>query len=204
MADDKKDLPDTPVQSEEVRNKIVRNSAAGGDTAIGNERRRLRQEEDDEGFDGPGGSEQPIAGGEPKADFPAFEASAPVGAQAQPANLTTNGSVPVNHVASPTGPIPVSAVTADPHRGAQLVQDNLDETERAVLRTGAKKLSRSQIESMSAGDLRAVAADRGYDIGEYAGTRSTRQRFIRAQQEDDDAASDEGGSDAAATSGTEA
>lgn len=185
-----KELPETPLQSEELRAKIVANSAAGGESAIGNERKRLQQEEDDEKFDGPGGSELPIAGGDPEPESPQHEAPAPRGAQAQPSNLTTNGSLPVNMVASPSGLVPVSAVTSDPHEAARLVKANLDMTEKAVLKSGADKLSRSKIESMTAGDLRAVAHDRGYDIGEGGGTRTVRRKFIALQQADDDAADD--------------
>lgn len=190
------EVPETPVQSDEVRAKLLRNSSAGGDTAVGNERARLQAIEDgEEEFDGPGGSEIPIAGGEPQADAPAFEAAEPIGAQAQPSNFTTNGSLPVNQVASPSGLVPVSAVTQDATQGAKLVQENLDSHAKAVLRSGAQKLSRAKIESMTAGDLRAVAHDRGYDIQEGSGTRSTRRQFIAAQQADDDAADDEEGTD---------
>lgn len=187
----KKGLPDTPIQDDATRDRILQNSAAGGDTAVGNERRRKLSEADGDEFDGPGGSELEIAGGEPQSDHAPFEAPAPVGAQAQPSNFTTNGSLPVNMVASPSGLVPVSAVTSDPAQGAQLVQDNLDITSRAVLKSGAQKLSRAKIESMTAGDLRAVAHDRGYDLGsDNAGSRTTRRAFIAAQQADDDAAED--------------
>lgn len=186
-------LPDTPIQDEEVRAKIIQNSAAGGDTAVGNERKRLLAEEDGEEFDGPGGSEMEIAGGEPQPDAAPFTAPEPAGAQAQPSAFTTNGSLPVNMVASPSGLVPVSAVTADPAQGAQLVQDNLDITSKSVLRSGSEKLSRAKIESMTSGDLRAVAHDRGYDLGsDNTGSRTTRRAFIKAQQDDDDAAEDEG------------
>lgn len=195
------EVPETPVQSDEVRAKIMQNSAAGGDTAVGHERRRLQAIEDGEDeFDGPGGSEIPIAGGEPQPDAPAFSAAEPIGAQAQPSNFTTNGSLPVNHVASPTGLVPVSTVAQDATQGAKLVQENLDQHERSVLRSGATKLSRAKIESMTAGDLRAVAHDRGYDLGpESTGTRSARRKFIAAQQADDDAADDGEGGDTAET-----
>ena len=199
-------LPDTPIQDDETRTRILQNSAAGGDTAVGNERKRQIAEAEGEEFDGPGGSELEIAGGDPQPDHPPHEAPSPVGAQAQPSNFTTNGSLPVNMVASPSGLVPVSAVTADPAQGATLIQENLDITSKAVLKSGSEKLSRAKIESMSAGDLRAVAHDRGYDVGEQSGSRTTRKKFIQAQQDDDDAADDAGdeashAADPAATTG---
>lgn len=169
-------------QSDEVRERILANSTAGGDTAIGNAR-AAADKEIPEGEDR--GSKAEIVGGEPQADYPAFSPAAPVGSQSQPALITTNGTLPVGHVASPSGLVPVSAVTSDPTHATQLIQDHLDEQEKQILRSGYEKLSRAKIESMSAGELRAVASDRGYDIGDYAGSRSTRQRFIKAQNEDE-------------------
>jgi hypothetical protein len=183
---DKDKAPDTPLQSEDAKKTVIARSAAGGLTAVGAERARLLAEEaGDDDSDRPRGSEIPIVGGDPKADFPSHKAPKPVGAQAEPSQFTTNGSLPVNHVASPSGLVPVSAVTNDPTRGAELVQTNLDDTERQLLRSGFEKLSRSKIESMDAGTLRAVASDRGYDIGDYAGQRATRARFIAAQNKDE-------------------
>lgn len=186
---DENTAPETPTQSPEVRAAIINRSTAGGDTAIGNERRELnKNDEADQKSstdDLPGGSTIPIVGGEPKPDYPQHDAPPAVGAQTQPANLSTNGTLPVGHVASPSGLVPVSAVTSDPHQGAKLVQENLNATQNEVLKSGNTKLSRAKIESMSAGELRAVASDRGYDIGDYAGARQTRSRFIKAQNDDE-------------------
>jgi hypothetical protein len=179
---------DAPIQDEETRKKILQNSTAGGQTAVGRARDAHLGDQAERIKDLPGGSELAIAGGDslPK-DFPDHTPGAPVGAQAQPANYTTNGSLPLNMVATPSGLVPASAVSADPAIAAQRVQESMDSLKAHTHRTGGyDRLSRAQIETMSAGDLRAVAAQRGYDIGEYAGSRATRKRFIAAQHEDDD------------------
>lgn len=66
-----------------------------------------------------------------------------------------------------------------------------EEEAEVILKSGHKKISRSTIESMIGADLRAVAHDRGYDIGQ-GGTRTSRLRFIAAQNADEpDPATDE-------------
>lgn len=179
---------DAPIQDEETRKKILQNSTAGGQTAVGRARDAHLGDQAERIADLPGGSEIAFAGGDslPK-DFPDHKPGAPVGAQAQPANYTTNGSLPLNMVASPSGLVPASAVSVDPAIAAQRVQEGMDSLKAFTHRTGGyDRLSRAQIEGMSAGDLRAVASQRGYDIGEYAGSRATRKRFIAAQHADDD------------------
>jgi hypothetical protein len=188
------EAPEAPLQSEEARTAILQKSAAGRNTASGQAREDLARK-DDEKPDTPEGSELPIVGGEPQPDHPSSEGAITAkGAQAQPAIIVSNGTIPVNHVSSPAGLVPVSAVAADPHQGARLVQDNLDAAEEQTLRSGNPKLSRAKIESMSAGDLRAVASDRGYDLGGYTGARQTRQRFLAAQKNDENVPTDETGS----------
>lgn len=190
MSEDNKDSGDSlsvPPQSEEARKQVLANSSAGGASAVGQARAHLLGEEQ-ERLDNleSRGSTQPIAGGdEIKADYPPHEGAKPIGAQAQPAAFTTNGSLPVNMVASPSGLVPAAAVTGDPEHAAQLVRDANEARDDHILRSGAKKLSRNQIEGMSALELRAVAHQRGYDIGEYAGSRTTRRRFIEAQGKDE-------------------
>lgn len=175
----KDEHPDAPVQSEEVRNAILNKSTGGRGTAIGTIREERDREDTPEGEDR--GSTLPIAGTFDKGD--AIEGLEPQGAQTQPAILATNGTVPVNMVGSPSGPIPVSAVVGDPAQGAKLVQERLDQDEKEVLKTGYAKLSRAKVESMNANELRAVASDRGYDVGQN-GSRLTRQRFLEAQKND--------------------
>lgn len=186
MAKKKDEAPEAPVQSEEARNKILANSTAGRNTAIGQERETMLREQ--EGEEAPeresDGSTIPIVGGEPQGDYAATTPKEPTGAQAQPAIVSTNGTIPVNHVASPTGLVPVSAVEADPEAAAKRAQDHLTTADKQAIRAGYQKLSRNKVESMSPGELRAVASDRGYDIGDYAGSRATRKRFLDAQSKD--------------------
>lgn len=179
----KDEAPETPLQSEEARNRILAQSSAGTTTAVGQARQDfINENSDEEKPEIPGGSEIPIAGGEPQPD--AAGPTEPQGAQAAPAILATNGTLPVNQVPSPSGLVPVSAVVSDPVQGAKLVQESLDAAEKHLLRSGFEQLSRAKIESMNANDLRAVASDRGYDLGPHAGSRATRRRFILAQQKD--------------------
>ncbi len=187
MTPKKKDteVPETPVQSEEVRDAILQKSSAGIGTAIG----QLKIEKTREPIEGDDrGSKVPIVGTFDKGD--AIEGAEPQGAQTLPSIITVNGTVPVNMIGTPSGPVPVSAVESDPAKGAQLIQERLDADEKEILRTGYAKLSRSKVESMGGADLRAVASDRGYDVGQ-AGNRQTRARFLRLQAEDKNFESDE-------------
>lgn len=174
------DPTDVAVQSDEVREAILNKSSAGLGTAIGTIRAyELDEKEIPSGEDR--GSTQPIAGTFEGGD--SWEGAKPQGAQEQPAILATNGTIPVNMIGSPSGPVPISAVTGDPAQGAKMIQEHLDQDEKEVLKTGYAKLSRAKVESMSAAELRAVASDRGYDLGQ-AGNRQSRIRFRRAQDAD--------------------
>lgn len=93
-------------------------------------------------------------------------------------------------IGTPSGPVPISAVTGDPAQGAQMIQERLDADEKEILKTGYARLSRAKVESMTGAELRAVASDRGYDVGQ-AGNRQTRARFLRLQGEDKNFESDE-------------
>lgn len=173
-------------QSEEAREKVLHQATGGLGTATGQAKANLLGHEDErlEGL-ASRGSEVPIAGGDQiKADYPEHEGAKPIGNQAVPAAFTTNGSLPLNMVPSPSGPVPASTVAGDQAAAAQAVRRANKERDDLILRSGAKKLSREQIEGMNAADLRAVAHDRGYDLGDYAGSRVTRRRFIEAQGKD--------------------
>lgn len=174
------DPTDVAVQSDEVREAILNKSSAGLGTAIGVIRaNELEEKEIPSGEDR--GSTVPVAGKFEGGD--SWEGAKPQGAQEQPSIITTNGTIPVNMIGSPSGPIPISAVSGDPAQGAKMIQEHLDQDEKEVLKTGYATLSRAKIESMSAAELRAVASDRGYDLGQ-AGNRQTRLRFRRAQTAD--------------------
>jgi hypothetical protein len=176
---------DAPIQETAVRRTILEKSSAGGISAVGLARAaEVGDQKERIGNLDSRGSTQPVAGGDAiKADYPDFTPGAPVGAQAQPANYTTNGTLPVGMVGSPTGPVPASSVTADPAEARKRIQENLDSQKKHVLRSGFEQLSRDKIESMSPADLRAVASDRGYDVG-LAGARVTRRRFLAEQTKD--------------------
>lgn len=181
-----------PLQDEETRTKVLQNSTAGAMTAVGRARDFHLGDQEDRTDKLPGGSEIPIAGGDSiKSDFAQHEVQEPTGAQAEPAIYTTNGTLPVNMVPSPSGLVPAGAVAGDPREALRRTQEALDAHADSVHRTGGyARLSRTQIETMGAGDLRSVASQRGYDLGEYAGSRATRRRFIAAQNDDDDLTGD--------------
>jgi hypothetical protein len=175
-----------PLQSQEVREAILQKSSAGIGTAIGTIRAYdVDEKEIPSGDDR--GSTTPVAG---EFEGDSYEGAAPQGAQAEPAIITTNGTVPVNMIGTPSGPVPISAVEGDPAKGARLIQERLDNDEKELLKTGYAKLSRAKVASMSSAELRAVASDRGYDVGQ-AGNRQTRIRFNRLQAEDKNFESDE-------------
>lgn len=187
MAAKKKDTGlDAPIQSDEAREKVLGQVGTGGGTATGQARSHFLGDEKEriEGLESRG-STQEIAGGEPVADASGNDTQKPRGAQAQPSAFVSNGSLPVNMVASGSGPVPVSSVTSNPEDAARMAAESIKAHDDHVLRSGATKLSRAQIESMSGAELRAVASDRGYDLGEQGGNRTTRRRFIEAQNKDE-------------------
>lgn len=131
------------------------------------------------------GSKVEIEGGEPEPDMAGLGgAPAPRGAQAEPAQFTHNGSLPHGMVPSPTGPVPVGAVAADPETGRALI-----EQQRATVARGAiarhVRLTEAQLAAMPARDIRALAHDRGYEDFPYAGARASRAHFLRRQDEDE-------------------
>lgn len=172
-------------QSDEAREKVLAQSATGGGTATGQAREHFLGEETEriEGLKSRG-SEVPIEGGDPQPDA-VQPGQPPRGNQAQPSAFVSNGSLPVNMVPSGSGLVPVSSVTSDPETAKELVDTAARARDEHILRSGFRKLSRAKVESMTAGELRAVASDRGYDIGEYGGNRITRQRFLEAQKKDE-------------------
>lgn len=186
-----------PLQSEEAREKVIGSSTAGKGTAVGQAREHFLGNETEriENLESRGSTVE-IAGGDPEPDA-VNPGQPPKGAQAQPSAFVSNGSIPVNMVPSGSGLVPVSSVTSDPEHATELVQRHQEEEDQFVLRTGAKKLSRNQIEGMTGADLRAVAQDRGYDLPE-GGTRTTRRNFIKAQNADEGLPNTEGEGEAGA------
>lgn len=184
-AEENSSVEDVAVQSEEAREKTLQRSSAGSLSAIGVEREfRLGDGEDRiKGLESRG-VDQEIEGGEPEPDHPPHPGPAARGLQTAPANFVTNGTVPATFVGSPSGPVPVSSVARDAAHARQLLKEARESNDRVVLGAGYEKVSRDKIEKMSGAELRAVAYDRGYDLGQQSGSRSTRRRFIEAQNKD--------------------
>lgn len=202
MADAKK-TEDVAVQSDEAREAILQRSSAGALSAVGVERdHRLGDADERIKNLESRGVDQEIDGGEPEPDYPQHPGPAARGLGTKPANFVTNGTVPGTFVGSPSGPVPVSAVATSVEDANRKLAEARKQEEDAILRTSSQqKLSRAKVESMSGADLRAVASDRGYDIGDQVGSRATRRRFLAAQDKDESlSTSDETGATPAETS----
>lgn len=136
------------------------------------------------------GAEQPPedrgAPDAPEAEPDFMEGAEPKGLQAEPARFVSNGSLEPNMVASPSGPIPASSVTATREDAEQRVEDHLAEHDRFVQQRSsqAKRLSQATIDRVGGAELRAIARQRGYDIVE-GGNRTTRRAFAAAQNDDE-------------------
>lgn len=174
-----------PTQSEEDRQAELDRSGAAQTTATGQAKSFLSGDEQKriESLESRG-SQVEIAG-TPKADFAAAEGAQPEGLQAEQATFVANGTVDPNTVASPSGPVPMSAVTNNPQRAQQLKEAQLRTFSENRNRRGNQPIEEGRVNSMTAAELRAVANDRGYDLGNIAGARATRARFLRAQQKDE-------------------
>jgi hypothetical protein len=182
----KEEAPAFPSQSEETRENVLNHAPQGDGTATGVALQDLRGEHDERLKDLPGGSEQPIEGGDQiKPDYPPMKAAKPVGMQAEPAIYTSNGTLPVGHVPSPSGLVPAAAQGLTGKAAVDAVDNSLKSlADHAGRISSNTPLSDSKIESISAAELRAIGHTRGYDLGEYAGARTTRRRFREAQKND--------------------
>lgn len=94
-----------------------------------------------------------------------------------------------NFVPSPTGPVPVSALTNDPAKAQQIRQAREERLQRELGATANEPLSEEQINNLPAAELRAVAAHRGYNLG---GTRTISRSSFRSQQDKDENLEEEG------------
>jgi hypothetical protein len=89
-------------------------------------------------------------------------------------------------IASPQGPLPIGAVARDEEHAEELLQEQEERVEKEKRRSALDvKLTREEMEGMSAGDLRAVAATRGYEKYPLAGKR-TLVDFLDKQQAGDE------------------
>jgi hypothetical protein len=114
-----------------------------------------------------------------------------VGAQVEPAIFTTNGTLPVGMTASPSGPVPVGSVVdanLAQARSAEGLQSLEDHYTSRTSNADYQRVSRSTLSRMSAAEIRAVAQDRAYDLGDNGsgliGRRAAMRAFINAQNED--------------------
>lgn len=127
------------------------------------------------------GSPQKIDGGDPPADLLGKPGKAR-GLQAEPAIFSSNGEIPSNHVASPSGPVPVAAVAGSPEEAKKAVERHREQHKRYVeSRAEHKVLDENTINRLSKTELRAIGDARGYDMP-VAGTRATRAAFSDAQK----------------------
>jgi hypothetical protein len=138
------------------------------------------------------GSQVEIVGGEPQPD--AEGPQKPREGQAEPARFTSNGQLPHNMVPSPTGSVPVGAV-------ATTVEDAEKRIEEAVKahddflankRTEQNKtISAATVNRLGRAELLAIGAQRGYNLPDVVGTRTTRATFLREQEKDKSLSSEE-------------
>lgn len=189
MAENEKsgrEATEIPVQTDELRDVNLSRAPTGSGTATGQAIAQKSGEEDERISSLENrGSPQEVAGGDSiKADFAGGETSEPTGLQAEPAQFAVNGTLNPAMVASPTGLVPVGAVAASPEDAVRRVEENLRAQEDAArTRSALEPIDERLIDRLSAPELRAIAHDRGYDVGQSGG-RVTRERFKQLQSED--------------------
>lgn len=128
------------------------------------------------------GSQVPIVGGDPTPD--AEGPQKPRGLQAETALFSSNGSIPHDQVATPTGLVPVAAVSTDQKDAEKKIETRVQEHKKHVERTVRhKRLDEATIGRMGHPELRAIGQARGYDLPE-GGNRTTRAAFLKAQDAD--------------------
>lgn len=106
-------------------------------------------------------------------------------AQSTPALFTSNGSLPYQHVASPSGPVPANTI-ADPRARKQAIEMTQAAADPAKRRPrGHLRVTTDQLARMSRAEVNAVASDRGYDVPERLGRKALNERFLREQDADE-------------------
>lgn len=107
------------------------------------------------------------------------------GAQTQAARFTSNGQLPHNMVASPSGSVPVGLVASSPEDAKKRVDEaNKAHDDAVAARKKLKKLDAATINRLTGAELRAIGEQRGYVMSAYAGTRTMRTLFTEAQNKD--------------------
>lgn len=161
-------------------------AAPGSNTATGQEAARRSGEEDESLPEGEERGSTVAIEGEFKGDYLGKPNKAQ-GAQKEEAEFVSNGTIPLNHVPSNSGLVPVSALANSPEDAERRLEEqrkSLDGSRKALFSQRAE-LTEEQISRMGGAELRAVATDRGYDIPDNIGARGTRAAFARAQADDD-------------------
>lgn len=179
MAEEKKGPPaEKQTQSSEARSATLNASATATtpSSATGQAKENDSGKEDErlEGRD----EQQEPQNAPTKGDFAQVKTEAPKGLQAEPANFTTSGTIPAGFVSSPTGFVPLSAVS-DPEAALErtLAANGRNRDER--------KLSEEEVEAISGVELRAIGVQRGYELPDFAGQHTMRRRFLREQEKDE-------------------
>lgn len=163
------------VQDAATREQALKGAPSGAGSATGQakedaagaEERRLKGSEDREGPE-----DAPSQG-----DYGAIEYSEPVGLQAEPANFTRGGTIPAAMVSSPTGFVPVSSVD-DPEAALERTLGEGGSTK------DNRRLTEEELDQLDGPSVRAIGVQRGYKIGDLAGSRTIRAAFLAAQDED--------------------
>jgi hypothetical protein len=105
--------------------------------------------------------------------------------QKDPATYLEPSTAPSGLVAVGGTPLPISAVARDEKHAKEILKNRKGDLEREQKRSAlTTELTEEEINSMSQGDLRAVAATRGYKDIPTAGGAATRAFFLQAQKAD--------------------
>lgn len=154
--------------------------ATGAESATGMQIRAASGQEIPKGKEA--GSQVPIDGGDPTPDHKGPQKAR--GLQAEPALFVSNGSIPHQAVASPSGLVGPAAVASTPEEAKSMVDARVEEHTAFVERTVTNKhLDEPTLARLGRAELAAIGTQRGYDMPE-AGTRATRAAFARGQDAD--------------------
>lgn len=130
------------------------------------------------------GSKVEPEGGWPQPDS---ESPKPTGAQVEPARFTSNGQLPHNTIPTPTGAVPIGATSLSVEDARAKVDEVHQAHDDYVMRRGQRRrLPAETIQRLGVTELRAIAAERQYDLDDSGGQRAYRQAFQAAQDEDEE------------------
>lgn len=168
-------MADTTNQSAEVRAEALRAAPSGSGSATGQAKENDSGQEDERLV---GSEDRPAPEGAPeRGDYGQVEYAQPVGLQAEPAAFTPGGTIPAGFVASPSGFVPASTV-ANPE---EAIETTLGKQKVAA---PPRKLTQEEVEALDGPTVRAIGAQRGYQMPDMAGSRTARARFLAEQDKD--------------------